>query len=136
MILCHLVCFIQEESIIECESKEDSVIILHETLVDVAEQETNALTGNYGDIHALSRPVGENENNPTNGVQNKGIASLELDMELIEMTIVDEAFRVDAEQPRLHSSSPSKEEEKSSISTGKEDMQGEEDEEEHSLIQS
>ncbi|GMJ01054.1 hypothetical protein HRI_003774600 [Hibiscus trionum] len=115
-----------EESTIECGSKEDSVRIQHETLVPDAEQENNAMTGNYGDIQELSGPVRENENNPMNGVQNEGIASLE--MEFIEITVVDdEAFHVDAEQPTPQSSSLSNEEEKSSISTG---------EEEHSLIQS
>ncbi|KAK8499475.1 hypothetical protein V6N12_011560 [Hibiscus sabdariffa] len=116
-----------EETTIESESKEDSVVVQQETPVHDAEHESNAMISDHGDIQELSEPVHENENNPTNAVHDERLASL--GMELIEITIVDESVHVDAEQPTLQPSSPPKEEENSSISTG-------EQQEEDSLMQS
>ncbi|MBA0757798.1 hypothetical protein Gotri_020864 [Gossypium trilobum] len=123
-----------EENTIECERKE-SVSGQEETLIHDAEQESNAMTGGYGDIEELSLSVGDTENNPMNGVENESNASLE--METIEITIEDEAVdHVDAEQPMaeesstLQSSLSSKEDDKTSISAG------EEEDEEYPLMES
>ncbi|XP_039048284.1 nucleolar protein 12-like [Hibiscus syriacus] len=110
---------------------EDSSVIQQETLVDDTEEESNEMTGVYGDIQELSEPVGENENNPVDDAHNERLVSLQ--MEFIEIMVVDEAPHVDAEQPIPQSSSPSKQEEKSSISEGEQHKQ---EEEENSLMQS
>ncbi|KAG8488770.1 hypothetical protein CXB51_016777 [Gossypium anomalum] len=119
--------FTLEENTIECERKE-SISGQEETLIHDAEQESNAMTGGYGDVEELSLSVGDTENNPMNGVENESNASLE--METIEITIEDEAVdHVDAEQPMaeesstLQSSLSSKEEDKSSISAAEEDAE-------------
>ncbi|GMI73739.1 hypothetical protein HRI_001043200 [Hibiscus trionum] len=128
-------CITLEENTIESESKEDSVVIQQEETVvhHAAEQESDSMTGNHGDIQELSEPVHENENS-LNAVHNERLASL--GMELIEITIVDESVHVDAEQPTPQPSSPSKEEENSSISAGEQQQEEEEQEEEYSLVQS
>ncbi|XWS31754.1 hypothetical protein CRYUN_Cryun23aG0103100 [Craigia yunnanensis] len=119
-----------EDNTMQFERK-DSVSGHQEIPIHDIEQESIAMTGN---IEEISRPVSDHR--PMNVVENESNDSLV--METIEMEIEDEAVDADAEQPAeeistlqsLLSSVSSTEEAKSSFSTG------EEDKEEHSLMQS
>ena len=109
----------------------DSVSGHQEIPIHDTEQESIEMPGN---IEEISRPVSDHR--PMNVVENESNDSLV--METIEIEIEDEAVNADAEQPAEEistlqsslSSVSSTEKEKSSFSTG------EEDEEEHSLMQS
>ncbi|XVF32815.1 hypothetical protein REPUB_Repub17cG0115100 [Reevesia pubescens] len=122
-----------EENTMQCERK-DSVSGQQEIFILDAEQESVAMTGDYGDIEELSSPVSDH-NKPVNVVENENDDSSV--MKTIEIEIEDEAVDAAAdsepsmaeEMSTLQSTVSSTEEEKPSFLTG-------EEVEEYSLVQS